>query len=170
MLVWFAAGSVAIVWSVFRSPAVDYRMVAAGSLVGLVSLPFGVTPLDSLTASVVALVAVMALTVGRRLRRRRWLGVPIGMFLHLVLDGAWSDAGVFWWPLGGLTLDRRSFVVSRGIWSVVLELAGIVVAFLLYERFGLEERSRRRAFLRTGQLDRSFVAVSDTDPPDRMSS
>ncbi len=166
MFVWFAAASVWIVWAVFRSPAVDYRTVALGSVVGLVSVPFGVTPLDTLAAPVVVLGVVMVATIGHRLRRRRWLGLPIGMFLHLVLDGSWMDPDVFWWPAGGIDAGRASFVVSRGVWSLVLELAGIMIALYLYERFGLSDPGRRRRFVRTGQLDRSFV-LSDR-PPQRQ--
>lgn len=59
VFIWFMAGSVAIVWTVFRSPAVDYRTVALGSLLALVEVPFGIGPLQSLAASVAALVVVM---------------------------------------------------------------------------------------------------------------
>ncbi len=91
MVFWFAACSAAIVWLVFQSPAFDYRLVMAGSLLGLVELPFGPGPFQSLSLSVLVLGAVMVGTIGRRLSRRKWLGVPIGMFLHLVLNGAWSS-------------------------------------------------------------------------------
>ncbi len=71
VLVWFAAGSVAIVWWVFQAHAVDYRMVMVGSLLALAEVPFGVGPLQTLAASVVALAVVMGVTVGRRLVRHR---------------------------------------------------------------------------------------------------
>lgn len=162
MLFWFAAGSVAIVWWVFQSPAIDYRMVVAGAVLGLAEVPFGVGPLQSLAASVVALAVVMAATVGRRLVRRRWLGVPIGMFLHLVLDGSWSDARVFWWPLGGWSFpDRVAPVVARGGWSLLLELVGIGLVVVLWGQFGLDDPQRRRRFVQTGQLDRAFVRRGD---------
>ncbi|MEZ5320586.1 MAG: hypothetical protein R2698_00570 [Microthrixaceae bacterium] len=158
MFVWFAAGAVAIVWTVFRSPAVDFRVVAAGSVVALLEVPFGVGPMESVVAPVMCLVLVMALTTGRRLVRRRWLGLPIGMFLHLVLDGAFTDAHAFWWPLAGTsTFTRRAFVLDRGVWSVVLELAGLAIAAWLWGEFGLSDHERRTRFVRTGQVDRSRV-------------
>lgn len=121
MFVWFVAGSAAVVWTVFRSPAVDYRVVALGSVLALVEVPFGVGPFQTLALSVVALTAVMAATVGRRLQRRRWLGLPIGMFLHLLLGASWANGTTFWWPLGGWGFgDHRAPVVAHGIWSVVL--------------------------------------------------
>ena len=167
MFFWFAATSVAIVWVIFRSPAVDYRMVAFGSLFALVEIPFGMGPLQTLLVSVLALVAVMALTVGKRLRRRQLLGIPIGMFLHLVLDGAWSNAEVFWWPLAGFGFpDVTAPVVDRGIWSFMLELAGILVALWLWSEFGLDDPDRRRRLWTTGQLDRAFMRTRGVELDD----
>lgn len=158
MFVWFVAGSAAIVWTVFRSPAVDYRMVALGSVLALVEVPFGVGPFQTLALSVVALAAVMGATVGRRLQRRRWLGVPIGMFLHLVLAGSWANPSAFWWPLGGWSFGgHRAPVVAHGIWSVVLELAGVMIAMWLWSEWGLDDPERRRRLWSVGQLDRAFV-------------
>ncbi len=158
MLIWFAAGSVAIVWVIFRSPAVDYRVVALGSVLALVEVPIGVGPFQTLMLSVVALALTMGLTIGQRLRRRRWLGIPIGMFLHLVLDASWSDQSVFWWPLGGWTFpDVSAPVVQRGIWSLLLELVGCMVALWLWGEFGLDDPERRGRLWRTGQLDRTLM-------------
>ena len=158
MFIWFAAGSAAIVWAVFQSPAIDYRMVMVGSLLAVAEAPFGVGPLQTLAASVVLLGIVMVSTIGRRLVRRRWLGLPIGTFLHLVLDGSWSRTRVFWWPAAGFSFPRaRSLIAARGIWSLVLELAGVLIALSLWGRFGLSDAARRRQFLTTGQLDRGFV-------------
>ena len=158
MFVWFAAGSVALVWAVFQSPAIDYRMVVLGSVLGVLEAPLGPGPLHTLLAPCVALGAVMALTVGRRLLRRRLLGVPIGMFLHLVLDGAWTDTGVFWWPLGsGRLFEGSSAIVERGMWSALMEVAGIAVGVWCWRRFGLSDPARRSLFLRSGHLERSFV-------------
>lgn len=172
MLIWFAAGSVAIVWTIFRSPAVDYRVVALGSLLGLVEVPFGVGPFQTLALSVIALAAVMATTIGRRLTRRRWLGIPIGMFLHLVLDASWSDQSVFWWPFTGWSFpDVSAPVVARGIWSLLLELVGIGIALWLWSEFGLDDADRRRRLVRTGQLDRDLMRrrgadeTADDGPP-----
>jgi len=158
VFLYFAAGSVAIVWGVFQSPAIDYRMVMAGSLLATVEIPFGVGPLQSLLAPVVALGLVMAATVGRRLVRRQWLGVPIGMFLRLVLDGSWSNASTFWWPITSVDrLGRSAPVLDRGWWSALLELVGLALALGLWTAFGLDDLGRRSKFVRTGQLDRSFV-------------
>ena len=158
MLVWFAAGSVAIVWAVFQSPAIDYRMVMLGSVLGVAEAPFGLGPLHTLVVPVLALGVVMGATVGRRLVRRQLLGVPIGMFLFLVLDGSWTVPSVFWWPASGWDFGhRRSLIAGRGLWSILLELVGVGLAAWLWQRFGLADPGRRRRFLTTGQLDRSHV-------------
>ena len=158
MFIWFAAGSAAIVWAVFQSPAIDYRMVMLGSVLAVGEVPFGVGPLQTLASSVVLLGVVMLATIGRRLVRRRWLGLPIGTFLHLVLDGSWSRTRVFWWPAEGVSFPHaEALIVARGIWSVVLELAGVLLALSLWGRFGLSDPDRRRQFVRTGHLDRAFV-------------
>ena len=58
--------------------------------------------LHALAGAAAALAIVMLAARGRRVVQRRWLGVPIGMLLHLVLDGAWADADAFWWPFLGV--------------------------------------------------------------------
>ena len=53
--------------------------------------------------------------------------LPIGTFLHLVLDGAFTRTKVFWWPLSGGSTPRRPRCPSVGpgfVFNVLLELAG----------------------------------------------
>jgi hypothetical protein len=143
-------------------PAVDYRLVIVGALLPLVELPFG-SPrlLHSLTGSVALLVLAMLATPRRRLVQRRLVAVPIGTFIHLVLDGMWALTDAFWWPFTGLGWsDERLPELSRGAFNVVLELAGAAALWWCWTRFRLDEPDRRARFLRTGQLDRD-VAVPD---------
>ena len=94
----------AIVLVVFSSPALDYRLVMLGSVLPLVEVVAGAAyVLHTLLGAVVLLTAVMLGTVGRRLRRRQWLGLPIGVFMHLVLDGVWATTELFWWPFLGFS-------------------------------------------------------------------
>ena len=160
MLLWFAGGAVIIVWLVFRSPAIDYRLVVVGALLPLVELPFG-SPrvLHSLTGAAVALGLAMVLTPRRRLVQRRLVAIPIGMFLHLLLDGIWTDTSAFWWPFAGLAWsDHRLPELARGGFDVVLELAGAAALWWCWRRFRLDEPARRARFLRTGRVDRDVVA------------
>ena len=159
MVLWFVGPSILIVWSVFRSPSADYRLVALGSVLPLVELPIGEPRLlHALAGAAVALLVVMVAARGRRVVQRRWLGVPIGMLLHLVLDGAWTDTEAFWWPALGIEWSTSELPeLGRGGFNLVLELIGAGVCWWLYRRFRLDEPERRAEFLRTGRVGRDIV-------------
>lgn len=163
MIIWFAVTSVVVTWAVFQSPMIDYRLVALGAVLPVAESPFGAYALHSLLAPTLVLAIVMAATVGRRLQRRRWLGLPIGMYFHLVLDGAWTRSETFWWPVLSRSFSPGAGLeFSRGWWSLVLELAGVALGVWAWRRFGLDDAERRHRFLRTGQLDRTFVSGGPT--------
>ena len=159
MLLWFVGPSILIVWSVFRSPAADYRVVAVGSVIPLVELPFGEPRLlHSVAGAAVVLVAVMVGARGQRLVQRRLLGLPIGMLLHLCLDGAWADTHGFWWPVFGTAWSSAEIPeLGRGGLNVVLEGVGAAACWWGYRRFRLHEPERRALFLRTGRVGRDIV-------------
>lgn len=162
MLLWFAGCSLVIVWQVFRDPAIDYRLVVAGALAPDVvdAALGGPRLLHTLAASVVLLVGVMAGTRGRRGVRRRLLAVPIGTFLHLVLDAMWARTAVFWWPAFGLSFPGGGLpsLARPGLLLVVQEAAGALALAWWWRRFRLGEPERRRLFARTGRLGRDLVA------------
>src|ERR1051325_11164300 len=107
MLLWFLGVSFVIVWQVFRDTAIDYRLVMLGAILpDLIDGPFGgARALHSVLASIVLLTVVMLSTRHRRAARRRLLAIPVGTFLHLVLDGMWARAHVFWWPFLGRSFE-----------------------------------------------------------------
>jgi hypothetical protein len=155
MLLWFAFGAIFGVWNVFQSPGLDFRLIVAGALLPeLIDLPFRAQAYaHTLLAAVVVLVVTMLLTTGRgrRLRRRRALGLAIGWFSALVLSGAWTHNDVFWWPaFGGSRPDAPLFA----IWPVVVieELLGLAAAWWTWTRFGLRDPVRRRELVRSGRL------------------
>lgn len=159
MLIWFAALAFVIVAAVFDSPALDYRVVMLGAVLpvaeGLVGGPW---LMHTLAGSVLVLAVVMLATIGRRLVRRRWLGLPIGIFLHLVLDGTWTDTELFWWPFGGGSLGEGPVpVFDHLVVSLLLEIIGIGVAVWAWRRYGFDDAARRRIFVRTGRLDRTVL-------------
>lgn len=159
MFLWFAGGAFVLVWLVFRSPAVDYRLVVAGALLPLIELPFG-SPrvLHSLTGAVALLGLAMLATPRRRLVQRRLVAIPIGVFIHLLLDGIWTDTRAFWWPFAGTGWsDARLPELARGGFDVVLEVAGAAALWWCWRRFRLFEPARRERFIRTGQLDRDVA-------------
>lgn len=157
MLIWYAATAAIGVWAIFDSPAIDYRFVIAGALLPVAEIVLGRPgPLHSLVVAVAVLAGVMAATTGRRLARRRWLGVPIGLFAHLVFSATWTDTDAFWWPLLGFDLSAsRPPELARGALSFVLELVGIVALVWWVRRVGLDDGRAREAFLRTGRLPRA---------------
>jgi hypothetical protein len=131
MLFWFAGGAVAIVWFVFHDPQFQVRWLVAGSLLpDVIDAPLGGARVaHSVVSAVGLLVAVMLTTIGRRPLRRRLLALVIGVFLHLVLDGAFTNSRMFWWPVSGLSLPtERLPSIARGWWNIPLELLGL--AFL----------------------------------------
>ena len=159
MLIWFAVVSAVAVAEIFGSPLVDYRMVALGSVLPVIDLIVGQpTPVHTLAGPVVVLTAVMLATVGRRLLRRRLLGLPIGMFLHLVLDASWDSAQLFWWPAFGSDLSTQSVPESNAIAiRVILELVGIGTGVWAYRWYGLTDPENRDRLIRSGHLNRSFM-------------
>ena len=156
MLLWFAFGSIFGVWNVFQSPGLDFRLIAVGALLPLaLDAPFGAQSYaHTLVSAVVVLAIAMAGTTGRgrRLRRRRALGLPIGWFTGLVLSGAWAHKEVFWWPAFGWSRPSAPLLAP---WPVVIveEVLGAAAAWWAWSRFALADPARRRRFWRTGRLE-----------------
>lgn len=161
MFLWFLGVSVAFVWFVFRSPALDYRLVMLGSVLPIGEVVLGgPRVLHTLLASVALLGVVMLATQKRRLVRRRWICLPIGLMMHLALDGIWATTEVFWWPFFGLTFPEGGLPeLGRSIGvSVVLELVGAAALVWCYVTFRLADPENRRLFLRTGHLPRELAS------------
>ncbi|MBT5140967.1 MAG: hypothetical protein HOM37_18105 [Acidimicrobiaceae bacterium] len=156
MLLWFVAVAVCVVLFVFDSPAVDYRFVAAGGVLPLLEAITG-RPyiLHTLLGSVALMTLVMAVTIGRRVLRRRLLGIPIGTFVFLVASTSWTRTELFWWPVAGLDeigvapLPEYSHPV---VVLVLLELAGIGLLVWVARRFRMTVRANRAELRRTGRL------------------
>lgn len=154
MILWYAAGTVVAVWNVFQSGGLDFRSVALGSLLPLLDALAGEQAwAHSLLAPTALLVVVMLTTAGRgrRLARRRLIGVPIGWYVGIALSGSFEYREVFWWPLLGTDLDGAPIWPPLG-WAIAFEIAGWLAALWCWIRFGLRDPQRRRAFLRTGRL------------------
>lgn len=154
MILWYAAGAVFAVWNVFQSAGLDYRAVALGALLPLLDVIAGEQAwAHSLLAPTVAMAVVMLGTSrrGRRLARRRWIGVPIGWYFGVGLSGAFAEQHVFWWPVFGDRFDDAAIWPPLA-WALGLEALGIIAARWCWTRFGLADPIRRRTFARTGRL------------------
>lgn len=154
MLLWFIATAVLTVHFVFTDPRFDHRFLILGVLLPDVvdGLTGGSWVLHSLAGAVGMLTLVMVVTAGRRPIRKRLIAIPIGVLLHLVFDGAFTNNEVFWWPFTGGFADSPLPVADRGWWNLVLEAAGLALLWWAYRLFGLADPARRQRFLRTGQL------------------
>jgi hypothetical protein len=163
MILWFAGVSFVFVWWVFRSPALDYRLVMLGSIlpVGEVVLG-GPRLLHTLVGPVALLVVLMLATQRRRLVRRRWIGLLIGLLMHLALDGIWARADVFWWPFFGTDFGTEGLPeLSHPVGLVILfEVVGLACLAWAWRSFGFSDKATRDRFVRTGHLDRTV-----TQPP-----
>ncbi len=160
MLFWFVATAVWSVWFVFRDPKFDYRLVAIAALVPdlIDGLRGAVGPLHSVVTSIAVLFAIMIATAGRKPSRQRLLALPIGMFIHLIFDGAFSNTKTFWWPLTGISLSENSLPsVERGPWNLPLEIVGVIGCVVAWRYFSLADKSHRTNFLKPGSLHHSKV-------------
>lgn len=160
MLLWFAGGALVAAWLVFRDPAFDHRLLIVGALApDVLDLPFGGARFfHTLLAGVATLAVVMLATRGRRVLRRHLLALPIGLLLHLVLDGMWARTEVFWWPAFGTSFEDTPLpVTDRWALVPVLEVAGAAALVWGWRFFGLDDPQRRRTFLRTGRFDRRWL-------------
>lgn len=131
-----------------------------GSVLPLAEVALG-SPniLHTPVGSVLALTLVMIVSWGRPLRRRSLIGIPIGMFLHLVLDASWTRSSLFWWPVtsGGFATGSIPEVDRPlPVWLLLEALGGIALVWA-WQRFGLDDAAPRRTFFRTGQMDRSVA-------------
>jgi hypothetical protein len=81
------------------------------------------------------------------------LGLPIGMFLHLVFDGAWNNTDVFWWPFTGLGFGDDPWpITDRGVISVLLEVVGLGLCVWIWRKNNMGAPESRRQFIENGLL------------------
>lgn len=160
MILWFAGASLVLVWAVFKSPGLDYRLVALGAVLPVGEIVLGgARLLHTLVAGVAALLLLVLATRGRRLLRRRLISLPIGLLVHLVLDGVWTSPEVFWWPFFGFDFDTTSLPELDRPFALLVLLDALGAACLIWwwRRFDLRDPERRRLFLGTGHLPRVAV-------------
>lgn len=154
MILWYAAGAVFAVCTVFQSTGLDFRAVAIGALLPLIDTIAGHQAVaHTLLAPTIAMTAVMALSAGRgkRLVRRRLIGLPIGWYFGIGLSGAFTQQEVFWWPAFGREFGDAAIWPPLG-WAIALEAMGLVALRWAWLRFELSDPQNRRDFWRCGRL------------------
>lgn len=155
MFFWFIATAIITIGFVFRDPSFDNRLLIVGSVLPGIDVVFGgARALHSITVSIALLALIMLATKRGSGRRKTLLGLPIGLFLHLVFDAAWNDTETFWWPFTGLSFEDSGIpIVDRGVISILLEVIGVAGCWWLWKRNGLSMPEARQRFLRGGRLD-----------------
>ncbi len=160
MIFWFVIVAPVIVAEIFRSPMIDYRMVALGSLLPIADLLIGQAGvLHTLVGAVGSLALVMVATIGRRrLLRRKLLGIPIGLMLHLVIDFVWLNDRLLLWPAFGSLEGQAVPVAERSMsLNLGLELIAVGVGVWAYRRYELDQPENMARLRATGQLPRSVM-------------
>lgn len=160
MILWFAILAPVIVAEVFQSPMADYRLVALGAVLPLGESLLGRPRyLHTLIVAMGLMAIVMLATPHRKLLRRRLLGIPIGLLLHLVLDFTWVESSLLWWPAFGFDFGAGVNVAyTRPIEiGLLLDLVAVGVGFWAYRRYDLDVPANRRLLLRSGRLNRSAM-------------
>ena len=155
MFLWFIGTATVAVLFVFRDDRFDFRVLALGAVVpDLVDVwSGGAWVFHSVLGSVAVLAVVMATARRGSLTRRRWLALPIGMFFHLVFDGAFNNTKVFWWPFAGFGFNGSPIPsFDRPVLSVIFEIVGALLIAWVWRENSLSTPSVRREFLRTGHL------------------
>lgn len=171
MLFWHLGGTVLIARYVFKDAAMDLRWLALGALLpDLVDKPIGSVlfagTFDShrlwghtlLFPVVLLAVAMVAFRRGTTARKNA-LAVVLGVFIHLLLDGAWLRHEGFLWPLFGLDFPRmanhqlgdlvRSMITNPMV--IAGEVLGLAYLVLLWRRH-LREPGGVGRFMRRGRI------------------
>lgn len=155
MFFWFLGTAAITVWFIFRDERFDYRILALGALIpDVVDLPTGgAWVMHSIVTSVLVLGCVMAVFRRGSSRRRRWLALPIGMFLHLVFDGVFNNTSLFWWPLFGFDIGSVNVPsLDRMQLNIALEIIGVLMLWWLWNKNSLSNSDVRQQFIRIGRL------------------
>jgi hypothetical protein len=155
MFLWFIGTATIAVLFIFRDDRFDYRFLALGAVLPDVvdGVTGGAWVFHSVLGSVAALGLVMAVARRGTARRRQGLAIPIGMFMHLVFDGAFNNTKVFWWPFAGLDFGGSPIPsFDRIALDVVFEIAGAAMLWWVWRENNLSVPANRQSFLRTGRL------------------
>ncbi len=160
MVLWFVILAPVLVAEIFQSPMADYRVVAIGAALPLIEAFFaGARYLHTMVVATGLLAVVMLATANRRLLRRRLLGIPIGLLLHLVLDFTWVESELLWWPAFGFEFnDDATAAFNRPVEiGLLLDIAAIVVGIWAFRRYELDNPDNRDLLVRSGRLARSAM-------------
>ena len=171
MLLWHVAGTVAIARYAFRDERMDLRFLMLGAVLpDLIDTPIGLlffgrfggvrlAAHSLLAASILMASIVLATRRGRP--RKKWMGLAIGMLIHMFLDAMWASPETLWWPLFGFEFSPSGATDVAQYMSEVLanglvwlgEAVGLIYLLVLARRARLKTADARALFLATGRVD-----------------
>ena len=120
MFLWHIGMTVLIARYVFRDAAMDLRWLALGSILpDVIDKPIASILLNdtfhthriyghSLLFLAVGMVVALLVTRRGATSRKAAFAAVLGLFVHLVLDGAWTSPDAFLWPLFGWSFPAMS--------------------------------------------------------------
>ena len=154
MFLWFVVLAPVIVAEIFKSPKLDYRLVSFAAVFPILgSIPILPNIFHSFLFPTIVLVLVMLSTVGKRLRRRKLLAFPIGLYLHLILDFSWLSDKSLWWPFFGSDLDNLVTPELEDIpVKLALDLFSIAIGMWAWTRYKLNDPDNLKLYIRSGNL------------------
>jgi len=171
MILWHSGMTLLLARYIFGDPRMDLRVLVLGGLLpDLIDKPIGSilflerfgsgrVVAHSLLFSAVVMTAVLVMTRRGSAARRRWMALPIGSLLHLVLDIPIDPVVLFWPGLGGFPRSRYEGFselipyLTDHFWVVAQELVGLGVLVWMWRKAGLGSAARRRQFITTGVID-----------------
>lgn len=173
MILWHLGATVLIVRYVFRDPDMDLRWVLVGSILpDLIDKPigsvffhdtFGTHRLfaHSIVFPITAFALVLLVTRRGTNRRRGFIGLVIGVFVHLLLDAAWATPEAFWWPFFGWefpTVFESDFLslLQRMLSDPIVwvgEAIGAAYLAMLWRRYLSTDGQLRRFWREDGRID-----------------
>ena len=156
MFLWFCIPSIVGIALIFRSPFLDYRLLALGASLPLLETLAGFQwVLHTLFFGVFVLSSIMFFGKGNRKIQQKLLPIPVGLLTHLVLDGTWTEKEIFWWPVTGRDLmgvEVSRLEVSFLPIGIILETLGILIALWGWRKFELNKQVNLEAFVKRGHL------------------
>ena len=171
MILWHLATALFGFRWVFRDPGADLRWLLVGALgPDLVDMPVGTliwaevyssAEIFGHTLIVTMAAGIMALLFTRRhsRARRNAMVMMVGWLIHLLADGIWLQARVFWWPFGGWSFPSQDLPFWAGAWARaqadpwrwIAEGVGFWYLVVVVRRSEQGSMDTLRRFLRTGR-------------------
>lgn len=171
MIFWHLGLTVALIFVTLGVRRIDYRVVLIGAVLpDLIDKPIGQIffheqfQTGRLYGHTLLFVTVLLLGIQLTLRgerARRWFILPIAALIHLALDGMWSEPVTLFWPLFSTSfpVDPESGYLWEALLRpftdlqvAVMELVGLALLAFMARAVGLQDKARRRDFVRNGRL------------------